>query len=219
MVEGDLITSKTEKGRLKNNAERESEPCLLAAVRRGDSDSFALLCEPHTKKLRKTALNITGNREDAEDAVQDSLMRAFLRINEFRGASRFSTWLTRIVINSALMIRRKNSRAHYVFIDEVSEAGEGQLKFDIPHTAPDPAQAFVARERSKALRKAISNLRPNLRSVLEAGHLQESSMKEAAKILNISIAAAKGRLFHARAALRRSTVVRAIFQSRTEPAA
>lgn len=196
-----------------------SELDLLAAVRSGDSTSFDSLCAPHTRRLLKTAFNITENLEDAEDAVQDSLMRAFVRINDFRGASSFSTWLTRIVINSALMIRRKNSSARYIFIDDVAQAGEDRLKLDIPHFATDPVQVFVARERRKALRDAISRLRPSLRSVLEVGHLREVSMKDAAKVLNISVAAAKGRLFHARAALRRSAALRAIVQSRTEPAA
>jgi RNA polymerase sigma-70 factor (ECF subfamily) len=192
---------------------------LMARARGGDSASFELLCAPHTGRLLKTAFKITGNREDAEDAVQDSLMRAFVRIHDFRGDSSFSTWLTRIVINSALLIRRKNGSAKHVFIDDTCESAEGPLKFEIPHSAPDPAQIFIARERRKALRKAISSLRPSLRSIVEVGQLQELSMEQAAKALNISIAAAKGRLFHARAALRRSAALRAIIQSRTEPAA
>jgi len=213
------IMPKNEKWDLDHAAERLSESSLLAAARGGDSPSFGSLCAPHAARLLKTALKITGNREDAEDAVQDSLIRAYLRINEFREASSFSTWLTRIVINSALMIRRKNGSARYIFIDDVPEAGEGRLKVEIPYTAPDPEQTFVARERGKALRKAISGLRPRIRAVVEVGELQEFSIKETAKVLNISLAAAKGRLFHARVALRRSAALRAIVQSKTEPAA
>ena len=219
MVQRNLVTPRSEKGHLNHAAERLSEPALLAGARGGDPVSFESLCAPHTGRLLKTALNITGNREDAEDAVQNSLMRAFVRINEFRGASSFSTWLTRIVINSALMIRRKNRSSRYVFIDDTSEGGEGWLKFEIPHSAPDPDQIFVARERRTALRKAISSLRPSLRSVVEIGHLREFSTKETARVLNISVATAKARLFHARAKLRRSTALRAIVQSRTESAA
>jgi RNA polymerase sigma-70 factor (ECF subfamily) len=169
--------------------------------------------------LLQAAYNITGNREDAEDAVQDSLMRAFLGINDFRGVSSFSTWLTRIVINSAIMIRRKNRTARYVFLDDVSEDGERRSKLDIPCPAADPAQALIAQEHLKALCEAIAGLRPSLRSVVEAGHLKELSMKETARVLNISIGAAKARLFHARAALRRSAALRVIAQSKTEPAA
>jgi len=196
-----------------------SEEQLLAATRRGSSASFEALCVPHAAKLLKTALSITGNREDAEDAVQDSLTRAFMRISDFRGASSFSTWLTRIVINSALMIRRKNSKARFVFIDDVGEAGEEGLNIQLRNAGMDPEQTYVARERQKAVHRAVARLRPRVRAVVELGQFQEFSMQETAKVLNITVAAAKGRLFHARGALRRSVALRAMVQSRTEPAA
>lgn len=198
-----------------NGDERLSESCLVARARGGDPASFEALCAPHTKRLLKTAFSITGNREDAEDAVQDSLMRAFVRIKDFLGASSFSTWLTRIVINSALMIRRKKKPARYISSDDVSEDGEHPLKLNVPHTAADPAQIFFARERREALRKAVRDLQPNLRSVVEAGHLQDFSMEEIANVLHISIGAAKARLFQARAALRRSATLRVLTRSRT----
>ena len=146
-------------------------------------------------------------------------MRAFVCIADFRGASSFSTWLTRIVINSALMIRRKNRPARYVVLDYVSEDGDHRSTLDVPCAAADPAQVLIAREDRKALHEAIAGLRPSLRSVVEAGHLKELSIKETARVLNISIAAVKARLFHARAALRRSAALRVLAQSKTEPAA
>jgi len=217
MMQAKSITAKTAKG--EHCAEHNSEAGLLNAAKCGNSTSFESLCVPHMPRLHKTALAITGNQEDAEDAVQDSLIRAYVRINDFRGASTFSTWLTRIVINSALMIRRKNRGARYVFLDDLGEAGEERWTIQLPHKDLDPEQTYVARERQRALHKAVSRLRPRVRAVVELGQLQEFSMKETAKVLNISVAAAKGRLFHARAALRRSAALRAIAQSQTEPAA
>ena len=196
--------------------EPQSELHLLAGARDGDPDSFEALCAPHLRRLLKTAFNVTGNREDAEDALQDSLMKAFVRIKDFLGASSFSTWLTRIVINSALMIRRKRRTARHIFLDDLSE---DRLTLDVPDAAADPAQIFFARERRMALCNAIRDLRPNLRSAVEAGYLQDFSMEETAKALNISTGAAKARLFQARAALRRSATLRLIAQSRTGPAA
>jgi RNA polymerase sigma-70 factor (ECF subfamily) len=219
MVQRNLIAEKNENRHSDYLDELLSERHLVTTAKRGNSASFESLCAPHRARLLKTALNITRNREDAEDAFQDSLIRAFLRINDFRGASSFSTWLTRIVINSALMTRRKNYRTRSVFIDAVCESGEGPLNIDIPDTAPDPEQTFVAWERRRTLRKAVSDLQPGVRAVVEVGQLKEFSMKETAKVLNISVAAAKGRLFHARAELRRSAALRATVQSRTEPAA
>jgi len=199
--------------------ENMSEARLLAAARNGHSASFELLCKAHTGRLLKAAFNITRNWEDAEDAVQDSLMRAFVNVKHFRGTSTFSTWLTRIVINSALMIRRKNRRGHYVFLDDLVPPGESGFHLQIPDAAPNPEQHYVQRERKKVLRKAISGLRPRIRAVIEVGQLHELSMKETAKVLDISLAAAKGRFFHGRAALRRSPSVRAVAQPKRESAA
>ena len=213
------ITRRSEMEGRNHATECLSESCLVGTARDGKAATFEVLYPPYTRRLLQTAFNITGNREDAEDAVQDSLMRAFLGINDFRGVSSFSTWLTRIVINSALMIRRKNRTARYVFLDDVSEDGEHRSKFNVPCAAADPAQVLIAREHRKALREAIAGLRPSLRSVVELGHLKDLSMKETARVLNISIGAAKTRLFHARAALRRSTALRVIAQSKTAPAA
>ena len=195
------------------------EAHLLAQAKRGSADAFEALCRPKMARLFNAALRITQNREDAEDAVQDSLIRAFVRISDFRGASAFSTWLTRIAINSALMIRRKNRSRRYAVLEDILQTADDRLKVQIAQSSPNPEQTYAARERRRALSTAISRLRPCVRAVVEIGQLQEFSMKETAKLLNISIAAAKGRLFHARAALRRSAALRAIVQSRTEPAA
>jgi RNA polymerase sigma factor (sigma-70 family) len=213
------VNTKKEKRNPNHVSEPASEARLVAAAKGGNCASFELLCAPHAARLLATALRITRNRQDAEDAVQDSLMRAYVRINAFRGASSFATWLTRIVINSALMIRRKSRSGRYLGLDGARETDESPLNVDIPHPAPDPEQTFVDQERERALREAISTLRPRVRAVLEAGQLRELSIKETAKVLNISVGAAKTRLFHARTALRRSSSLRATMQSRTEPAA
>lgn len=213
-----VSTVDKESGR-NHTVQHPSEAHLLVQAKRGRSDAFEELCRASMTRLFNAAFRITQNREDAEDAVQDSLVRAFVRICDFRGASAFSTWLTRIVINSALMIRRKNRTARYVVIDDILQTADGQSKVQIAQSSPSPEQTYVARERRRALRKAVSRLRPRVRAVVEIGQLQEISIKQTAKLLNISIAAAKGRLFHARAALRKSAALRAVVQSRTKTAA
>jgi len=169
--------------------------------------------------LFKAAVRVTRNLQDAEDAVQDSLMRAYANIKHFQGRSSFSTWLTRIAINSARMIRRKNANAHEVSADEPRPSGEAPPHLQIPDPAPNPEQSYVERERKRILHKAIARLRPRLRAVVEIGQLQELSMKETARILDISVAAAKARFFHGRAVLRKSAALRAVVLSRTNPAA
>jgi len=196
-----------------------SEARLLRDVKRGRPEAFEALCQSLTPRLFKTALRITRNREDAEDAVQDSLMRAYMHIKSFQGNSSFSTWLTRIVMNSALMIRRKNRNSRQVSADDLSRPDEPGLQLQIPDRAPNPEQRYVEHERKAVLHKAIQKLRPRMRAVVEVAQLQELPIKETAKILDISVAAAKGRFFHARAALRKSVALRAVAQVRTEPAA
>jgi len=189
-----------------------TEAQLLAAARRGRSEAFEALCRPLTAKLLKAAFYITRNREDAEDAVQDSLLRAFAHIQGFDGRSSFSTWLTRIVINSSLMIRRKVRNARQVSADELSESSETRPHLQIPDHAANPEQHFLQSEKKRILRDAIGTLRPRIRAVVEMGQLQERPMKETAKLLDISVAAAKGRLFHARAALRDSSRLRSVVE-------
>jgi RNA polymerase sigma-70 factor (ECF subfamily) len=165
------------------------------------------------------ALRITRNHEDAEDAVQDSLMSAFVHVKSFQGNSSFSTWLTRIVMNSALMIRRKDRSATQISTDDLDRKGESGWHAQIPDHAPNPEQSFAARERQAILRRAVGKLRPRIRAVVEIAQLQELPLKDTAKVLDISVAAAKGRFFQARLALRRSAALRAVSQAKTEPAA
>lgn len=195
------------------------ETQLVKEARRGQPDAFTMLCEGLTPRLLKTALRITGNREDAEDALQDSLMNAFVHINNFQGNSTFSTWLTRIVMNSALMIRRKNHTVRRLSADDLGRDGEPAFQMQIPDRSPNPEQSYIEHERRRILRRAIGKLRPRMRAVVEIAQLQEHPLNETAKILDISVAAAKGRFFHARAALRKSAALRAIAQATTEPAA
>jgi len=195
------------------------EAKLLAAARRGKAEAFEALCEPHTARLLKSAFYITRNREDAEDALQDSLLRAYAHLKDFDGRATFSTWITRIVINSALMIRRKTRNARQVSADELSESSENRVHLQIPDHAPNPEQHFLHSEKKRVLHEAIGRLRPRIRAVVRVSQLQEQPMKETARLLDISVAAAKGRLFHARAALRNSLALRAVAQAQSEPAA
>jgi RNA polymerase sigma-70 factor (ECF subfamily) len=183
----------------------------------GKAETFEKVCQALRPRLLKTAIRITRNREDAEDAVQDSLIRAYLHIEEFQGNSAFSTWLTRIVMNSALMINRKNRNASQVSTEDLNGPGDPGLHFQIPDHSPNPEQTFVQRERTRILRGAIRKLRPRVRAVVEVAQFHDFPIKETAKVLDISVAPAKGRFCHARAQLRKSLALRAIARPLTEP--
>jgi RNA polymerase sigma factor (sigma-70 family) len=180
---------------------------LLATTKSGEAAALDTLYRAHAEKLFRTVHRITRNREDAEDAVQDSLLRAFLHRKSFDGRSTFSTWLTRIGINSALMILRKKRNSR-----EMSPHGVGadETLWEVPDSAPNPEIRCAERERERFLRDAIAGLRPRLRHTLEFHTLQDHSLRETAAQVGISVTAAKSRFFHAKAALRKSKELRKI---------
>jgi len=184
-----------------------NEAGLLAAAKNGETAALDTLYRAHAEKLFRTVHRITRNREDAEDAVQDSLLRAFLHLKSFDGRSTFSTWLTRIGINSALMILRKKRNSH-----EISALGPGvnDTPWEVPDSAPNPEIQWAERERERFLRDAIAGLRPRIRRAVEFHVLQGHSLQETAAQIGISLSATKGRFFHAKAALRKSKVLRKI---------
>jgi RNA polymerase sigma-70 factor (ECF subfamily) len=180
------------------------EESLVSAAKRGHQAAFGALFERHSKRVFHTMLRITKNREDAEDALQDSLLSAFIHLGTFDGRSSFSTWLTRIAINSALMKLRKNRGSREVSMDESTGMGDASPRFEPVDSHPDPEAHYAQGERRRIVVGAIRALRSNLREVVEIRELQEGSLRETAERLGISVAAAKARLFHAKAALRKS---------------
>src|SRR5260221_4461947 len=183
------------------------EASLLAIAKSGETAALDTLYRAHAEKLFRTVHRITRNREDAEDAVQDSLLRAFVHLKSFDGRSTFSTWLTRIGINSALMILRKKRNSR-----EISAHGPGidETLWEVPDSTPNPERRCAEREQGRILKDAISNLRPTIRRALELQILEHRSMEETAALIGISVSAAKARVFHAKAALRKSKVLRKI---------
>jgi RNA polymerase sigma-70 factor (ECF subfamily) len=142
------------------------------------------------------------NHEDAEDVVQEAFQLAFVHLHDFQGGARFSTWLSRIAINVALMKLRKKARKVEISIDEKSESDDMSFRDAVTDVALNPEQGCLREERSRILREALAELRPNARRVLELYELEGRSMKEIAVRLGISVAAVKARLFHARPKIR-----------------
>lgn len=185
-----------------NNSSRESkdEP-LVSAAKSGDRSAFAALCERHSDQIVRTVYRITRNWHDAEDVLQDSLLRAFVHLNTFEGRSSFSSWLTRIAINSALIsLRRK--RGSQVPIDHTGDDVEIWKTWEPRDLRENPESRYVQRERAELLNKAILRLPPAFRDVIQLRHGQDCSTREIAKTLGISVPAAKSRLHRATTVLR-----------------
>jgi RNA polymerase sigma-70 factor (ECF subfamily) len=185
-----------------------SEAKLVQAAKQGQATAFGALCDRYARQLLRAAHRITQSHEDAEDAVQDALLRAFVHFADFDGRSTFATWLTRIAINSALMIIRKKRRAVEVSLERTNDTEDSRWTYEIADHAPNPEGRYAKKEEHRLLRKAIQNLRPNLRELVNIQRLHDGSMQQTAEIMGISVSAAKARLFHAKAALRRSSVLK-----------
>ncbi len=196
----------------------ESRECadknLVEAAKAGHSPAFTTLCERYAQQLLRAAYRITRNREDSEDAVQDALLRAFVHLRDFNGESSFATWLTRIAINSALMMLRKKRSSLEMAMTSGDNSGSDDFIQQIADHAPNPERRYAQREKERILKKAVRSLRPSLRQVVEMKQLQERSMRETAETMCISVAATKARLFHAKLALRKSSILKLMHQPR-----
>ena len=174
---------------------------------RSSANDAALILADHQSgvmQLVHVAQRITRTREDAEDAVQETLLRAYVHLGDFEGRSNFRTWLTRIAINSALMILRKKRASRETAMGDNNDFANG-LRYETTDHAPNPETRCAQSEERRILRTAIQRLRPNLRVVVQI-YLQGRSMRETAEVLGISLSAAKARLFHAKKALRKSAI-------------
>ena len=178
------------------------EARLLAAARNGNSVAFGELFNRYKRRIFHLAQRIMRNHEDAEDVVQEAFQLAFIHLQDFKGGARFSTWLSSIAINVALMKLRKKARKVEVSIDEHSESEDLSFRDAVTDLAPNPEQHCLRKERSRILREALAELRPNARRVLELYELEGRSMKEIAAGMGISVTAVKARIFQARPKMR-----------------
>lgn len=178
------------------------ESQLVDLARDGDREAFARLIRPQMSKAYRVALRITGNKEDAEDAIQQALMKAYAHIGQFHSKSRFSTWLLRITINEALGKLRRLRAENEHLSHSISE--EGASPADTIRASDDtrPEVWYVRREKQQILRQAIASLRGTSRAVVWLLALEERQTKETARILNLSEAAVKARFLRARRKLR-----------------
>jgi RNA polymerase sigma-70 factor (ECF subfamily) len=174
---------------------------LVQAAQSGDNEAFAELCRRHAQSARQRILGIVRHREDAEDALQETLLNAYANIGRFRQSSKFSTWITAIGINAALgVLRKRKSRRE--LDNEPSNPGEPAL--DIADRAPDPESRVSKRQMLLLLRTQIQSLPPKMREVVASYYGQDYSLKEAADKLGLSVPTVKSRLLRGRRSLRSS---------------
>ena len=175
---------------------------LVSAARAGDHSAFVELYERHSRKVLPRIYRITKNREDAEDAFQDAVLRAFVHLKSFEGRSNFQSWLTRIAINSALMVLRKK-RGAVVSIDQIFDDSENSRAWEPRDLRETPEARYARQESEELLRNAIQRLPCIFREPIELQHSRAYSTSQVADELGISLSAAKSRLMRARRTLGR----------------
>jgi RNA polymerase sigma-70 factor, ECF subfamily len=188
------------------------EAALLASAIAGDSAAFESLALPHWGTLFRVTRRILRNREDAEDAVQHALLDAFRNLKGFQGRSRFSSWLTRIAMNAALLRLRAGRRERAISLDEVFDAGEAKGRLHLVEARPNPEEEYLLKERRVLLRQGLKKLSPLYAQVLHLRNTQELSAKEAANLLEMPLGTVKARLHRARTKLTKQ--VRSIASNR-----
>jgi RNA polymerase sigma-70 factor, ECF subfamily len=179
------------------------EATLLASARAGDSAAFERLVMPHWDALLRVTQRILRNREDAEDAVQTAFLDAFRNLKGFRGHSRFSSWLSRIAMNSAFMRLRVSRRKRETSLDELTETGETRTRCHLVEKRLNPEQEYLSKEGRVLLEKGLRKLRPLYVEVLHLRNVEELSAKETARILQLPVGTVKARLHRARTKLAR----------------
>ena len=178
------------------------EAAVVAQAREGDARAFSELVRRYEGKIFRLAQHVTQNREDAEDVLQETFMKAYEHLDQFQGNSKFYTWIVRIAVNQALMKLRRRKTDRSVSLDETIDTGEDTVVREIAAWDEDPENRYSREELGKILETAVQSLDPPYRSVFVLRDIDELSTEETADALGLSVPAVKSRLLRARLQLR-----------------
>jgi RNA polymerase sigma factor (sigma-70 family) len=175
---------------------------LVAAAKDGDPEAYAELCRRYSPQIFRTVLRITGNAADAEDTLQEALLKAYIHIRGFEGRSAFSSWLTRIAVNSALMLLRKKRSQPLFSFENGSETDDYKMPEPM-ETSHNPEESCILNAVENECVRAIRHLSPALQVVIQIRYREDASVAQIAKMLDISESAVKSRLIRARSKIRK----------------
>jgi RNA polymerase sigma-70 factor (ECF subfamily) len=190
-----------------HNQQRETNKeteCLLEQALGGDREALDKLLASYRLSLYRQALRIVGNPEDAEDALQNAFLNAVCHLNQFEGRSKFSTWLTRVVINAAAMVRRSKHSQRAAPLEDCLPNDDGEASLEIADVQPDPEQVCSSSQINALVNEQFNLLSPGLRSAFQLRHIDGLSCVKAAQSLGISVSAVKSRVNRARRQLAES---------------
>ncbi len=191
----------TSAGKASKAEDQRSDHDLIVAILSGDTYLYEVLIQPYEDRVYRVALLHMKDEEDARDVAQESLLKAFLKLNTFQGRSQFSTWLTSITINEARNRLRQRNSLKMRSVASRSEAEGAEFVASIPDTREIPSQFIERQELSCLLKQAVEELSSDYRSVFKLRVIQELSTCETAELLKITSASVKTRLHRARSLL------------------
>jgi RNA polymerase sigma-70 factor (ECF subfamily) len=181
----------------------ENEATLVAEAKEGNAEAFTVLVNQYERNIFRLALNITSNKEDAEDVLQETFLKAYTHLGRFQGNSRFYTWVVRIAVNESLMKLRKRRSDRQVSLDEKLETDDDSLlPREIVDWGDNPEQRYAKTEWQEILAEATQSLEPAFRTVFTLRDVEQLSTEETAEALGLSVPAVKSRLLRARLKLR-----------------
>ncbi len=180
----------------------DSEQSLIRRICNGESSLFTQLVKPYERRVYVTALALLRNEADAQDVAQEAILKAFANLRQFRGESRFSTWLIQITVNEARMRQRKQHADLFEPITEAPDEEGAYTPRDFADWRELPSEALERSEVRTLLVKALASLGQKYREVFILRDVEQMSIEEAAEVLNVSTASVKTRLLRARLMLR-----------------
>jgi len=175
------------------------EAALLERVRRGDADAFDAVARTHAPRLYRLALHLARRSEDAEDLVQETLVRALPKLDRFEGRARLSTYLVRALTNLWRNRLRSKGRSRLVPWPEV---GEERRQAEFPDPSPSVENGLVKRDRADDVRAALERLEPTRRLTILLREVEGLSYEEIAEMTNVPVGTVRSRLARARGDLR-----------------
>lgn len=179
-----------------------TERRLIERAKKGEADAFNQLMERYSRTIFNIGLQMLGDREDASDMTQETMIKVYRALPRFRGDSAFSTWVYRIMVNTCRDFLRSASRRHEVPFSDFGEEEDDQPFYDIPDLSAQPERLYIEGEDERYLQDLIQDLKPTYRLAVALRELGGLSYQEIADAGNVSIGTVKSRLNRARAAMR-----------------
>jgi RNA polymerase sigma-70 factor (ECF subfamily) len=190
--------ARTNNARLASHASANSKPLVQTEPEDREWQAVQEMFLASRRRFLGLAYTVLRNKEDAEDAVQDAFLSAGRHLRSFEGRSALTTWFTRIVLNAALMIRRKRRPSRMESLPEGSAADEILWTERIPSPQPDPEMALAEKETFQWIDTVLGKMSPVLRQAFTLVYYHEMSNEEAAALLGVTTFTFKSRVFRAR---------------------